>query len=154
MRGKRAKKRQVKKDLRYDSALVTGLISRVLQQGKKSAAEKAVYGALANLDDDRGKALLALDEALKNILPQEEVRSRRVGGATYQFPVPLTRERAETLALRWLVTAARKRTGMPMVEKLTRELQDAAKGQGAAVNKKLEVERIAEANRAFAHFRW
>lgn len=154
MRGKRAKKRQIKRDLLYHAPLVTRLINRVMKWGKKSVAERIVYGALENLEQDRGKALVVLEEAVKNTSPREEVRARRVGGATYQVPMPVNRDRSTTLAVRWLIEAARKRKGIPMVEKLTRELKDAARGEGAAVAKKEEVRRMAQANRAFAHFRW
>lgn len=154
MRGKRAKKRQVKRDLLYHSPLVSCLINRVVKWGKKSVAEKIVYGALENLDQDRAKALSVLEEAVKNVSPREEVRSRRVGGATYQVPMPVSRDRSTTLAVRWLIEAAKKRKGAPMVKKLTQELRDAARREGAAVAKKEEVRRMAEANRAFAHFRW
>lgn len=154
MRGKRAKKRQIEKDLLYNSPLVTRFINRVMGRGKKSIASEIVYGALENLDEDRGKALLTLEEAVKNVSPREEVRSRRVGGATYQVPMPVSKDRSTTLAVRWIIEAAKKRKGVPMVEKFTRELKDAAQSQGAAVAKKEEVHRMAQANRAFAHFRW
>ncbi len=154
MRGKQAKKRKAEKDILYDSPLVTRLVNQVMMGGKKSIAERAVYGALGRLDDDRVAALKALEGAMRNISPEQEVRSRRVGGATYQVPTPVTRSRATTLAVRWLVRAARKRKGVPMEKKLFAELSAAAKGEGEAVAKKQDVHRMADANRAFAHFRW
>ncbi len=154
MRGKKAKKREVEKDLIYESELVARLVNQVMERGKKSVAERIVYGSLENLSEDREEALRLLEQAVGNVIPQEEVRSRRVGGATYQVPVPLRRDRATTLAIRWLVEAAKKNSGKPMVEKLTQELQNALHGEGAAVRKKEQVHRTAEANRAFAHFQW
>jgi len=154
MRGKRAKKMEISNDLLYDSPLVTRFVNRVMGKGKKSIAREIVYGALRELDEDRGKALTILEEAVRRVSPKEEVRSRRVGGATYQVPMPVSRDRSTTLAVRWIVEAARRRKGMPMVKKLAQELQEAAHGEGAAVAKKEDVHRMAEANRAFAHFRW
>jgi len=103
MRGRRAKKRQVEKDILYDSPLVSRLVNQVMMGGKKSIAEQAVYGALSRLDKDRVAALKVLEEAMRNVSPEQEVRSRRVGGATYQVPTPVTRNRSTTLAIRWLV---------------------------------------------------
>ena len=154
MRSKRAKKRKIENDLLYGSPLVTRFINRVMEQGKRGIAESIVYGALDSLDNDREKALAVLEKAVVNVSPREEVRSRRVGGATYQIPIPVKRDRSTTLAVRWIILAAKKKKGMPMVKRLTQELGAAARGEGAAVAKKEEVRRIAESNRAFAHFRW
>ena len=154
MRGRQAKKRQVKKDILYDSPLVSRLVNQVMMGGKKSIAERAVYGALGRLDKDRVAALGVLEGAMRNVSPEQEVRSRRVGGATYQVPTPVSRSRSVTLAIRWLVNAARKRKGVPMEEKLFSELRAAAKGEGEAVAKRADMQRMADANRAFAHFRW
>ena len=154
MRGRQAKKRQVKKDILYDSPLVSRLVNQVMMGGKKSIAERAVYGALGRLDKDRVAALGVLEGAMRNVSPEQEVRSRRVGGATYQVPTPVSRSRSVTLAIRWLVNAARKRKGVPMEEKLFSELRAAANGEGEAVAKRADMQRMADANRAFAHFRW
>ena len=154
MRSKHAKKRQIKSDPLYNSPLVTRLINRIMKRGKKSVAENIVYGALRRLDDERMGALKILEKAVANVSPREEVRPRRVGGATYQVPMSVKRNRSTTLAIRWIIKAAQERKGMPMVEKLARELKAAAQGEGAAVAKKEEVHRLAESNRAFAHFRW
>ncbi|MEA2020479.1 MAG: 30S ribosomal protein S7 [Patescibacteria group bacterium] len=154
MRGKKAKKREKEEDLLYNSELVTRLINQVMESGKKNVAEEIVYGALERLSEDRNEALNLLEQAVSNVVPDEEVRSRRVGGATYQVPIPLKRDRAVTLAIRWIVDAAKKRSGEPMVVSLTYELQDALRGEGTAVKKREQVHRTADANRAFAHFRW
>ncbi len=154
MRGKKAKKRETEKDLIYESKLVARFVNQVMKRGKKGVAEKIVYGALENLSDDRDEALNLLEEAVNNVRPDEEVRSRRVGGATYQVPVPLKHARAMTLAVRWIVDSAQKKSGKSMVDLLTQELQAALHGEGDAMRKKEQVHRTAEANRAFAHFQW
>jgi len=154
MRGKKAKKREKKKDLLYDSKLVNRFINQVMERGKRSVAEDIVYGALESLDGDKQSALQKLEQAVSNVTPQEEVRSRRVGGATYQVPIPVNRDRARTLAVRWIIDSARRQQGKPMVELLTQELQAALHGEGSAVRKKEQIHRTADANRAFAHFRW
>lgn len=154
MRGKKAKKREKEKDLLYESKLVARFVSQVMERGKKGVAEKIVYGALENLSTDREEAVRLLERAVSNVRPNEEVRSRRVGGATYQVPIPLKRDRATTLALRWIIEAAKRKEGKPMIEFLTQELKAALHGEGDAVRKKEQVHRIAESNRAFAHFRW
>lgn len=148
------KKRQIKVDPIYKSRLVTRFINRVMGRGKKKIAEKTVYGALRNLNEDRKEALAFLEKAVKNVMPSQEVRPRRVGGATYQVPMPVRHDRSEALAVRWIIQAAQKRKGKPMVEKLTMEIRDAAEEKGEAFKKKLNIHRMAEANRAFAHFRW
>lgn len=153
-RGGRVKKRPIEVDPVYKSRLVTRFINRVMIQGKKSVAEKIVYGALENLSEDRKEALTLLERAIKNVMPSQEVRSRRVGGATYQVPMPVRHDRSEALAVRWIVQAAQARKGRPMVEKLAAELKDAAERKGEAFKKKENMHRMAEANRAFAHFRW
>lgn len=153
-RSRAVRKRTIAVDPLYKSRLVTRLINRVMLGGKKSIAEKIVYGALRNLSEDKGQALSSLEQGVKNARPQQEVRSRRVGGATYQVPRPVRHDRSEALAMRWIVAAAKKRSGKPMIERLTAELKDAAGGKGEAVKKKENTHRMAEANRAFAHFRW
>lgn len=162
MRGKKAKSRILKPDPIYKSQLVTRFINRVMQGGKKTLAERVVYGALKNLEPEdvkeekerKRKALAAFDQAMRNVMPDQEVRSRRVGGATYQVPAPLRHDRAQALAIRWILTAAKARKGMSMIDKLTLELKDAFKETGAAVKKRDDTHRMAEANKAFAHFKW
>lgn len=154
MRSGQAEKREVEKDILYDSELVTQLVNMVMVGGKKSIARKIVYGALDDLTSNREEAAELLERAVNNVIPNEEVRSRRVGGATYQVPIPVNQDRAETLALRWMVDSARNAKGVSMQESLKRELRNAARGQGSAVAKREEMHRMAESNRAFAHFRW
>jgi len=148
------KKREVKVDPLYKSRLVTRFINRVMEGGKKKSAEKIIYGALQRLNEDDAKALALLEKAAKNVAPSQEVRSRRVGGATYQIPMPVRHDRSEALAIRWIVEAAKKRKGRPMVEKLTAELREASESKGEAFKRKDNMHRMAESNRAFAHFRW
>jgi small subunit ribosomal protein S7 len=139
----------------YNSPVVTALINRVLLHGKRSTAESIVYGAL---EGTRGKTqvdpLITLKRALDNIKPAVEVRSRRVGGATYQVPVEVKASRSATLALRWLVDYSRDRREKSMAERLTNELIDASNGLGAAVKRREDTHKMAEANKAFAHYRW
>ncbi|MCU0298880.1 MAG: 30S ribosomal protein S7, partial [Candidatus Nanopelagicales bacterium] len=150
-----AAKRVVVVDPVYESPLVTQLVNKVLLDGKKSTAEAIVYGALegcrAKTDQD---PLITLKRALDNIRPTLEVRSRRVGGATYQVPVEVRSGRSNTLALRWLVTYSRARREKTMTERLTNELLDASNGLGASVKKREDTHKMAEANKAFAHYRW
>lgn len=150
----KVKKREIKVDPLYKSRLVTRFINRVMERGKKSIAEEIVYGALGNLSEDQKEALALLEKATKKVMPTQEVRSRRVGGATYQVPMPVRHDRSEALAVRWLLQAARARKGKPMVERLAAELKEAAEGKGEAFKKKETMHKMAEANRAFAHFRW
>ena len=150
-----APKRQLVADPVYNSPLVTQLVNRVLLDGKKSIAQKIVYGALEGVahktDQD---PISVLKRAMENIRPQLEVRSRRVGGATYQVPVEVKAGRATTLALRWLVDFSRQRREKTMTERLMNEILDAPHGLGAAVKRREDVHKMAEANRAFAHYRW
>lgn len=139
----------------YQSQLVTQLINKVLQRGKKSHAESIVYGALEVTRTKTGTDPIAtLKRALENVRPTLEVRSRRVGGATYQVPVEVQADRGLALAIRWLISSARARSGKSMAEKLAAELSDAAKGQGTTIKKREDTHKMAEANRAFAHYRW
>jgi small subunit ribosomal protein S7 len=139
----------------YESPLVTQLVNKVLLDGKKSTAESIVYGALEGCREKNGQdPLVTLKRALDNIRPTLEVRSRRVGGATYQVPVEVRSGRSNTLALRWLVTYARQRRERTMTERLTNELLDASNGLGASVKKREDTHKMAEANKAFAHYRW
>ena len=139
----------------YGSRLVSRLINQVMRGGKKSTAEAAVYGALVEMNRRSGKDPLELyEQALRNTMPQLEVKPRRVGGATYQVPMEVRPTRRLALALRWLVGSARSRGGRTFEEKLAGELLDAAAGQGSSVKKREDTHRMAEANRAFAHYKW
>ena len=148
-------KREIGADPIYGSQLVTQVINKVMQDGKKAKAEKIVYASLENLGTKSGmEPVPALKKAIDNIKPLLEVRSRRVGGATYQVPVEVSARRGTSLAIRWLVGVARDRKGRGMADKLSAELLDAVQGAGAAVKKREDLHRMAEANRAFAHYRW
>ena len=148
-------KRDVLPDPMYNNKIVTKLVNSVMVDGKKGVAQKIVYGAFETLAEKSGKeALEAFIEALNNIMPVLEVKARKVGGATYQVPMEVRPERRETLGLRWLVTFARKRGERTMNEKLAAELLDAVNNSGAAVKKKEDTHKMAEANKAFAHYRW
>ena len=154
-RRNRAFKREISPDIRYNSLMIQMFINRMMLSGKKSTAQHIMYDALA-LVEDRSKrpGLEVFEQAMKNATPQIEVKPRRVGGATYQVPVEVPADRRNTLAMRWLLGAARSRGGKSMVDKLANELMDAAAGNGAAIKKREETHKMAEANRAFAHFRW
>ena len=154
MRGKKAKKRVIENDPLYRSRLVARLINRMIVGGRKRTAERIVYGALENLSQDRRGAVTLLEQAVRYVMPTQEVRSRRVGGATYQVPISVKHDRREALAIRWIIAAAKSTTGKPMVERLTEELKAAADNSGEAVKKKVSTHKMAQANRAFAHFRW
>ena len=155
MRKQQAPKRPVVKDPVYQSELVTQLVNKVLKDGKKSTAERIVYGALEQCREKTGTdPVLTLKKALDNVKPALEVRSRRVGGATYQVPVDVRPGRSTTLALRWLVTFSRQRRENSMVERLANEILDASNGLGASVKRREDMHKMAEANRAFAHYRW
>lgn len=148
-------RREIPPDVRYGSVTVQKLINRIMRNGKKSLAARIVYGAF-DLVAERTKRdpVEVFEEALKNVMPVLEVKPRRVGGATYQVPVEVGPERRLSLALRWIHTAAKARPGKSMIEKLAAELMDAANNTGAAVKRRDETHRMAEANRAFAHYRW
>lgn len=145
-----------RRDARYDSQLVGTLISKVMKDGKRSIAEKIVYNAIdaANSSTDTVDPLEIITRAIENAKPRVEVKSRRVGGATYQVPLEVAPERSESLAMRWLVTFARNKKGVPMHKALANEIKDAANNQGSAVRKRDDMHKMAQANRAFAHFRW
>ena len=156
-RRRRAVKRKILKDPIYHNELVTKLVNRSMRDGKKTVAQKQVYGAFDLIKKAGLDEIGTFSDAIKNIKPSMEVRSRRVGGAAYQIPVPVRGERKESLAIRWLIFAAQARSNSEyhtFSEKLAAEIKDAAKGEGGAVKKRTEMERMAEANRAFAHFRW
>ncbi|GIX16814.1 MAG: 30S ribosomal protein S7 [Rhodothalassiaceae bacterium] len=154
-RRRRAEKREVLPDPVYGDVVLSKFINSVMRDGKKSVAERIVYGAL-ELVQQRAKTdpLKLFHEALDNVKPALEVRSRRVGGATYQVPMEVRPDRAQTLAIRWMIAAARARSERTMVERLAGELLDAANNRGAAVKKREDTHKMAEANRAFAHYRW
>jgi small subunit ribosomal protein S7 len=148
-------KREVLPDTKYGSQLVTRVINKTMKQGKKSKAEKILYSALSQAAEQLKKAPAdVLDQAIRNATPLLQVKARRVAGATYQVPVEVRGERGTALAIRWLLDAARGRSGRSMAEKLTAEIVDAARGQGAAIKKREDTHKMAEANKAFAHFRW
>ncbi|MFQ5576154.1 MAG: 30S ribosomal protein S7 [Anaerolineae bacterium] len=155
MRRNRAPQRIVEPDLKYNSELVARFINKVMKGGKKSLATRIVYEAM-DIASARAKKppLDVFEEAVKNITPLLEVRPRRVGGATYQIPMEVRPERRRSLALRWLLASARARNGKSMAEKLAAEILDATNGQGASVKKKDDTHRMAEANKAFARYRW
>ena len=150
-----APKRPLVNDPVYGSPLVTQLVNKVLIDGKKSTAESIVYGALEMCREKTGTdPVNTLKKALDNVRPSLEVRSRRVGGATYQVPVEVRPDRANTLALRWMVTFTRQRRENSMIERLANEILDASNGLGASVKRREDTHKMAEANRAFAHYRW
>jgi small subunit ribosomal protein S7 len=151
----RAEKRQVLPDAKFGDEVLTKFMNQIMEQGKKSVAENIVYGAL-DLVEERAKRppVEIFHEALGNVSPSIEVRSRRVGGATYQVPVEVRVERRQALAIRWLVSAARSRNENTMRERLAGELLDAANSRGTAVKKREDTHRMADANRAFSHYRW
>lgn len=151
----RAEKRDVLPDPKFGDLVLTRFMNYVMKDGKKSLAENIVYGALGIVEDKtRREPLPLFHEALENVMPTVEVRSRRVGGATYQVPVEVRPERRKALAIRWLVGAARKRNENTMRERLAGELLDASSNRGSAVKKREDTHRMAEANRAFSHYRW
>ena len=148
-------KRDVLPDPVYNSKMVTRLINNIMLDGKKGVAQKIVYGAFDIVTEKTGKnGLEAFEEALENIMPVLEVKARRVGGATYQVPLEVRPERRETLGLRWLTNFSRTRNERTMKERLAGEIMDAMNSTGGAVKKKEETHRMADANKAFAHFRW
>jgi len=152
-------KREILPDPVYKSMALAKFINQVMRSGKKSVAEKIVYGALSSMKDklkfaNPEEALAALEKAMENIRPLVEVKSRRVGGATYQVPVEVRQERSQTLAMRWLIDAAKARREKSMALRLAGEAMDAIESRGTAFKKKEDVHRMAEANKAFAHFRW
>jgi len=150
-----APRRAIPPDPVYNSELVHRLINKVMRDGKKSLAQRIVYGAFDLVRERSGRdPLEVLDQALKNVMPMLEVRPRRVGGATYQVPIEVRPERRVSLGLRWIVEYARQRKDHTMQERLAHELLDAANGQGGAVKRREDTHRMAEANRAFAHYRW
>jgi len=151
----RAVKREITPDGKYHSVTVTRLINRVMTRGQKRTSERIIYGALQSLERQVSKEpVAALEQAIKNATPLLEVKPRRVGGATYQVPVEVAPDRALSLAIRWLIKSAKARTGKSMTERLGAELADAFRGQGVTIKKREDTHKMAEANRAFAHYRW
>ena len=152
----RAEKRERIPDSRYKSTLVSHLINMVMKDGKKTVAERIVYGALEAVSEklEKGNPVDLLLGALENVRPKLEVKSRRVGGATYQVPVEVSFDRQQTLAFRWLIEAANNRKGMPMDKALANELVDAYNNTGTCVKKREDIHKMAQSNRAFAHLRW
>ena len=154
-RRKKSIKRPILPDARYDSQTVSKFINAIMYQGKKSTAEGIFYKALTKLQEKGGdEALKLFKKAVENAKPLLEVKTRRVGGANYQVPIEVGPDRRTSLAIRWIVSYARGRGEKGMIEKLTNELLDASNGKGAAIKKKEDVHRMAEANKAFAHYRW
>ncbi len=150
-----AEKREINPDPKFGDLIVTKFMNAVMYDGKKSIAETIVYGALDQVQaKTRQEPVTVFHQALDNVAPHVEVRSRRVGGATYQVPVDVRPERRQALAIRWLITAARNRNETTMVDRLSGELMDAANNRGTAVKKREDTHKMAEANRAFAHYRW
>lgn len=155
MRGQKAKKRDPQRDSKFRSVLVARLINKVMQDGKKSIAETLVYSALEKASKEVNmESEVFLEEVVNKLRPALEIRSRRVGGANYSVPTPVSKTRQEALAVRWLVDYSRVKSGSSFDDRLAKELIAAFNGEGDAMKKKLDVERMAEANKAFAHFRW
>jgi small subunit ribosomal protein S7 len=151
----RAEKREVIPDAKYGNVVLAKFMNSVMYEGKKSVAEQIVYGAFDQIESKAKQEPLAVfQSALENVMPAIEVRSRRVGGATFQVPVEVRPERRQALAIRWLIQAARSRNDKTMVDKLSSELMDAANNRGNAVKKREDTHKMAEANRAFSHYRW
>lgn len=154
-RRRAAEKREINPDAKFNSIVLAKFINNIMYQGKKSVAERIVYGAFDKIEGKGGKTSLEIfEEALENIKPSLEVRSRRVGGATYQVPCDVRTDRAQALAFRWIIASSRKRSEKTMIDRLSGELLDAVNNRGAAVKKREDTHKMAEANRAFAHYRW
>ncbi len=150
-----AEKREINPDPKFTDLIVSKFMNSIMTEGKKSVAERIVYGAFDSMEAKAKRSPVELfHEALRNVSPTIEVRSRRVGGATYQVPVEVRPERRQALAIRWIITAARGRNENTMVDRLSAELLDAANNRGTAVKKREDTHRMAEANRAFSHYRW
>ncbi|ADZ70161.1 30S ribosomal protein S7 [Polymorphum gilvum] len=151
----RAEKREIIPDPKFGDIVVTKFMNSIMLDGKKSVAERIVYGAFDVIEKKtRENPIEVFHAALENVMPQVEVRSRRVGGATYQVPVEVRSERRQALAIRWLISAARNRNETTMVDRLSGEMLDAANNRGSAVKKREDTHRMADANRAFSHYRW
>jgi small subunit ribosomal protein S7 len=154
-RRNRPEKREIPPDARYQNEIVARLINRVMMRGKKSVAERIIYTAMQVMEQrEKKEPVTLLEQAVRNATPLLEVKPRRVGGATYQVPVEVRPDRGLSLAMRWLIKSARARSGKSMAEKLAAELSDAARGEGPTIKKREDTHKMAEANRAFAHYRW
>ncbi len=148
-------KRDVLADPMYNSKVVTKLVNNIMLDGKKGTAQKIVYGAFEKVAEKTGKdAMEVFEEAMNNIMPMLEVKARRIGGATYQVPIEVRPERRQALALRWMTMFSRKRSEKTMIDRLAGEIMDAANNSGSSVKRKEDMHKMAEANKAFAHFRW
>jgi small subunit ribosomal protein S7 len=155
MRRTRPEKRKLSGDIKYGNVLIQGMINRLMKKGKRSVATAIIYGAFDLIEAKvKRNPEEVFEEAVRNVAPALEVKPRRVGGATYQVPVEVSQRRRISLAMRWILAASRTRPGRTMAEKLAGELMDASKKSGAAMKKREEIHRMAEANRAFAHYRW
>lgn len=156
MRGKRAKQKQQLGDRKYNNPIILRLVNKVMQDGKKSLAEDIVYKALESAAESAKEKdiIMFVTKVIDNLRPALEIKARRVGGANYQVPVPVSPYRQETLAIRWLVDVSRGKSGKSLVDRLSTELLNTYNGEGDSIKKKQDVERMAEANKAFAHFRW
>ncbi|MFA5031262.1 MAG: 30S ribosomal protein S7 [Patescibacteria group bacterium] len=153
MRGKQAPKRDIQPDPKFNNEVIAKFVNYVMKRGKKSTAQRIVYDALEVISQSTKRdPIEVFDQALKNVIPNIEVRSRRIGGANYQIPVEVRGDRRHSLAFRWILEAARSKKGKSMKDKLASELMSAAKGEGDAIKKREDVHRMAESNRAFAHF--
>ncbi len=153
MRSKQSKKRPVQPDIVLKSKTITKLINIVMLHGKKSIAEKIVYSSLDKINEDRKESLRVFEQAIKNVSPKQEVRSKRIAGATYQVPYPVRHDRGEALALKWIVEVARKKQGKSMQEFLSEEIMNAYNNMGDAIRKRDDVHKMAESNKAFSHYR-
>jgi small subunit ribosomal protein S7 len=154
-RRRRALKREILPDPHYNSVELSRFINKMMERGKKTVAQRIIYQALDIVATEAKREPMEIfEQALRNTMPALEVKPRRVGGATYQVPIEVRGDRREALAMRWLIGAARSKTGRPMRDRLAQELLEAARGQGAAVKRKEDLHRMAEANRAFVHYRW
>ncbi|MCH7787038.1 MAG: 30S ribosomal protein S7 [Chloroflexi bacterium] len=154
-RRRRAEKRTIIPEPKYNNVDLSRFINKVMMNGKKTVAQRIVYQALDQIEQEAHRPGLELfEQAVRNSTPMLEVKSRRVGGATYQVPIEVRPSRRMTLAMRWIIRGARARSGRPIAERLAQELLEASRGQGSAVRRKEELHRMAEANRAFAHYRW
>lgn len=154
-RSRTIRRAKISPDAKFQNITVETFINKVMNRGKKSTAEKVIYGAFELMSQQGSKdPVTDMETAIKNVTPQVKVKSRRVGGANYQVPIEVPPAIGLSLALRWLIDSARSRSGKSMAEKLAAELSDAAKGQGSAVKKREDTHKMAEANRAFAHYRW
>ena len=155
MRRTQAPKRPIAPDPRYQSRIITKFTNNLMRDGKKSLAERIVYDALDLVEQQSGRRGIDIfEQAIRNVTPVIEVKPRRVGGATYQVPIDIRTERRQSLALRWLINASRSRPGRSMAQRLAAELMDASNNAGSAVRRKEDTHRMAEANRAFVHYRW